>query len=155
MDIRPATLDDLDALVHLNQQIGVYHHDHDPTTFLPPSNEDREFLRSALISDNRHFLVAELDGQVAGFLTASILKNESVPFLSKQPICKVGTVVVHEEYRSQGIGRALMSACEAWARTRGAAELQLEVMEFNADAQRLYAELGFDTKSRIMAKPVN
>lgn len=154
MNIRPATLDDLDALVHLTQQIGVYHHDHDPNTFLPPSEDDREFLCTALTSEKRHFLVAELDDQVAGFLTASILKNESVPFLTKQPICKVGTVVVHEDYRSQGIGRALMHACEEWARTRGAAELQLEVMEFNADAQRLYLELGFETKSRIMAKPV-
>jgi len=43
-----------------------------------------------------------------------------------------------------------MKACKEWAKTSGAVEIRLEVMEFNAKAQDFYHKLGFDTQSRIM-----
>ena len=79
---------------------------------------------------------------VSGFLTATITKNEVIPFLSKDPICRVGTIVEDEAYRSSGIGKTLMGKCREWALSSGATEVKLEVMEFNKNAQKFYAELG-------------
>lgn len=116
MEIRKATELDIDAIVELNRQIGEIHHQHYPEVFSPPSPEEREFLLSAIGVEGRLFCVAEQDGRVVGFLTARIDINETIPYLSKQPICRIGSVVVDEQHRSRGIGKALIAHCDEWAK---------------------------------------
>ena len=151
MIIRKAGKTDIDSLLELNRQIGEYHHDNAPNIFVGPNEAEREFLLQALNDLERFFLVATLDEKVVGFLTATINKNEMIPFIAKDPICRVGTIVVDQNHRSSGIGQALMKTCKEWAETSGAVEIRLEVMEFNAKAQDFYHKLGFNTQSRIMS----
>lgn len=90
MDIRKATEQDIDAILALNRQIGQLHFEQVPEVFCPPSPEDRAFLLGAIADEARLFCVAVVAGEVAGFLTARIDLNESVPFLSKLPVCLLG-----------------------------------------------------------------
>lgn len=152
MQIRKATELDIDAIVTLNRQIGEIHHQHYPEVFCPPSPEEREFLLGAIGAEGRLFCVAEQDGRVVGLLTARIDINDSVPFLTRAPICRIGSVVVDEQHRSKGIGKALIAHCDHWAKTRDAHQIRLEVMAFNTRAQALYASLGFKVQSQIMAR---
>ncbi|YCO01263.1 GNAT family N-acetyltransferase [Vibrio sp. VNB-15] len=152
MKVRPATPDDLDALFELNKQINELHHLHAPQAFVAPSEEDRAFLINALADEERLFLVAEEHQQVLGFITASITQNETVSFLIKDPICRIGTIVVDESQQSKGIGRLLMTEVEQWAHQSGAIQIRLEVMEFNQTAQQFYDKLGFVPNSRLMMK---
>ncbi|WP_042057711.1 GNAT family N-acetyltransferase [Aeromonas allosaccharophila] len=152
MEIRKATTLDIDAIVELNRQIGEIHHQHYPEVFCPPSPEDRAFLLSAIGAEGRLFCVAEQDGMVVGFLTARIDINETIPFLSKQPVCRIGSVVVDEQHRSRGIGKVLIAHCDEWAKARDVQQIRLEVMAFNERAQALYASLGFKVQSQIMAR---
>jgi N-acetylglutamate synthase len=48
-------------------------------------------------------------------------------------------------FRRQGAARAIISGLAAWATSRGAATLYLQVMERNMPARTLYASLGFTT----------
>ncbi|BBL91323.1 GNAT family N-acetyltransferase [Vibrio rotiferianus] len=152
MKIRPATPDDLNALFDLNKQINELHHLHAPLAFVAPSEEDRTFLRNMLADEARLFLVAEEGQQVLGFITATITQNETISFLIKDPICRIGTIVVDENQKSKGVGRALMASVEQWARESGATQVRLEVMEFNHNAQQFYDKLGFVPNSRLMMK---
>ncbi|MFN1581720.1 GNAT family N-acetyltransferase [Vibrio rotiferianus] len=152
MKIRPATPDDLNALFDLNKQINELHHLHAPQAFVAPSEEDRTFLINMLADEERLFLVADEDQQVLGFITATITQNETISFLIKDPICRIGTIVVDENQKSKGVGRALMATVEQWARESGAIQVRLEVMEFNRDAQQFYDRLGFVPNSRLMMK---
>lgn len=152
MEIRKAQEPDIDAILELNRQIGEIHYEHYPEVFCPPSPEERAFLLTAIAAEGRLFCVAELDGAVVGFLTARIDINESIPFLSQQPICRIGSVVVDEGHRSQGIGRALIAHCDYWAKAHGAHQIRLEVMAFNEHAKALYETLGFKVQSQIMAR---
>ncbi|MBL0477981.1 GNAT family N-acetyltransferase [Aeromonas veronii] len=152
MEIRKATELDIDAIVELNRQIGEIHHQHYPEVFCPPSPEERAFLLGAIGAEERLFCVAEQDGRVVGFLTARIDINESVPFLTRAPICRIGSVVVDEQHRSRGIGKALIAHCDEWAKARDAQQIRLEVMAFNERAKALYASLGFKVQSQIMAR---
>ncbi|ARR46936.1 MULTISPECIES: GNAT family N-acetyltransferase [Vibrio] len=152
MKIRPATPDDLNALFDLNKQINELHHLHAPQAFVAPSEEDRTFLINMLADEERLFLVAEEGQQVLGFITATITQNETISFLIKDPICRIGTIVVDENQKSKGVGRALMATVEQWARESGAIQVRLEVMEFNRDAQQFYDRLGFIPNSRLMMK---
>ncbi len=106
MKIRPATPDDLNALFVLNTQISELHFRHAPHTFVPPSEEDRAFLADALANDARLVLIAEEGQQALGFITATITQNETISFLIKDPICRIGTIVVDENQKSKGVGRA-------------------------------------------------
>ena len=106
----------------------------------------------AIGAEGRLFCVAEQDGMVVGFLTARIDINDSVPFLTRAPICRIGSVVVDEQHRSRGIGKALIVHCDEWAKARDAQQIRLEVMAFNERAQTLYEALGFKVQSQIMAR---
>ena len=51
---------------------------------------------------------------------------------------------VIEVARRQGIARALMNAASEWAKTQGAARLDLETARDNAPGQALYRDLGYE-----------
>lgn len=152
VDIRAAHEQDIDALLDLNRQIGEMHHQQAPHVFAPPSEQEREFLLQALKSSERLFLVAEYDHQVVGFITAVMHSNEAIPFLVKDPICRIGTLVVDEKHRGQGVGEKLMQACLDWAKQSGASDIRLEVMAFNQGAEAFYHKLGFECQSKILSK---
>ena len=152
MEIRTATEQDIDAILELNRQIGLIHFEHAPDVFCPPSPQERDFLLNAIGSEGRLFCVAVLDAEVVGFLTARIDINEAIPFLTRLPICRIGSVVVDEHHRSRGIGKALIAHCDDWAKARDACQIRLEVMSFNERAKSLYETLGFKVQSQIMAR---
>ncbi|MGY3895590.1 N-acetyltransferase family protein [Aeromonas enterica] len=152
MEIRKATEQDIDAILELNRQIGLIHFEHAPEVFCPPSPQERDFLLNAIGSEGRLFCVAVLDAEVVGFLTARIDINDAVPFLSKLPICRIGSVVVDENHRSRGIGKALIAHCDGWAKAHDACQIRLEVMSFNERAKSLYQSLGFQRQSEIYAR---
>ncbi|MFQ2321319.1 GNAT family N-acetyltransferase [Aeromonas dhakensis] len=152
LEIRKAREQDIDAILELNRQIGEIHFAQAPQVFCPPSPEERAFLLAAIAAEGRLFCVAEQEGAVAGFLTARIDINETIPFLSKEPICRIGTLVVDEGHRSRGIGKALIAHCDEWGKAQGASQLRLEVMAFNERAKALYERLGFKMLSQTMAR---
>ncbi|MGI9950445.1 GNAT family N-acetyltransferase [Vibrio hyugaensis] len=152
MRVRQATPNDLESLFELNNQISALHYINAPQSFVAPSEEDKTFLANALADEKRLILIAEEGQQVLGFITAHITQNETISFLIKDPICRIGTIVVDENQKTKGIGRLLMTEVEQWARASGAVQLRLEVMEFNQAAQQFYDKLGFVTNSRLMMK---
>jgi streptothricin acetyltransferase len=55
----------------------------------------------------------------------------------------IDDIAVNEEYRGQGVGRALMEHAIAWARSRGFPGLMLETQNNNVAGCRLYERCGF------------
>jgi len=62
---------------------------------------------------------------------------------------------VMPEHRRQGIGSALMRHAENWATARGDRQIGLQVFGNNQAALNLYFQLGYQTKSFWMAKPLH
>ena len=60
-------------------------------------------------------------------------------------VCDLEAVVVDPRLRRRGLGRVLVNAVLAWARTLGATRVELEVRPSNIAAIRLYEQLGFRT----------
>ena len=61
---------------------------------------------------------------------------------------------VKPEHRRQGIGTALMRYLENWAMVRGDRFIGLQVFESNTAALNLYHQLGYQTQSLWMIKPI-
>jgi ribosomal protein S18 acetylase RimI-like enzyme len=60
-----------------------------------------------------------------------------------RPLVNVHDLAVLSQHRRRGIGRALLTAVEEYARERGCVKVTLEVGESNPRARSLYAAAGF------------
>ncbi len=151
LEIRTAQERDLERLTELHRQISQFHFEQAPRVFNAPSEKDKAFLNRVLSDENRWFAVAVENDQVVGFITAKVDVNETVSFMSFEPICRINTVVVDEAHRSKSIGGALLKACREWSEGQGAVETRLEVMAFNPSAKKLYERHGFHVQSHTMS----
>ncbi len=89
-------------------------------------------------------LVAETHGKVCGYLLA----HTHATFLANRPITWVEEVMVAEEQRRSGIGRALMDAAEEWAAREGSAYISLATRR----ASGFYEQLGYDDSATFYKK---
>ena len=70
------------------------------------------------------------------------------------PRAMLSTLVIREDTRGQGIGRALVAAVESWARERGAARIMVNTALYRAGAHAFYERLGFEFTGRRYVKPI-
>jgi len=84
----------------------------------------------------RCLLVAEVDGMLVGFAVGRAI--------GKGLAAELESVVVAQEWRRGGVGRALCEGVIAWCRQGGAAEVELEVRSASRGARALYERLGFE-----------
>ena len=65
--------------------------------------------------------------------------------------CELSYVWVHEEHRNRGLGRALLRAAEAEARSRGCEQVVLATHSFQAP--KFYERMGYVRKFVIEGRP--
>ncbi|NPV56557.1 MAG: GNAT family N-acetyltransferase [Anaerolineae bacterium] len=150
--IRFATNKDYTRLFDLWHQIDRYHADALPELFQAVSGAPRDELYFQTVMESGSILLAEADGEVLGIAQVVIRQSEEIDIKVPRKYAHVDTLVVAEGKRGQGIGRALMLACDDWARQQGLSEIDLSVYEFNQPARRLYESLGYQTYKRHMSK---
>ena len=95
-------------------------------------------------------LIADLDGQNAGFLHI----RERMDEISGEAAATIPLLAVSSEARGQGIGVTLMRAAEKWACARGYRLLHLEVFANNETARDFYRGQGFQEETLAMIKPL-
>ncbi len=84
-------------------------------------------------------LLAEVDGQQAGFVCVRV-----VPHMSDDtPYAEVSDLFVEPAFRRQGVGSALLAAAAHHARERGAHEIVVQTGTDNDNAQALYRRAGY------------
>lgn len=129
LSFRRATVDDLDRIWAL-----------EVATF-PSDAWSRDLLRAELGGRHGYYLIASDD---ASHPDAPILGYAGLRAPSGSDQADIQTIAVASSARRRGLGRALMIALLAEARSRGASEVFLEVRADNPHAQALYASLGFE-----------
>ena len=131
--IRPAAPADVDDVAAIERAV-----------FSDPWSR-RDFAEC--VTSGLPFLVAEVDGLVAGYVIAHCAADEG-------EILNLGVAVAH---RRHGVGRALVEHVLAALGARGVRVVYLEVRESNAGARRLYEALGFGEvarRARYYRRPV-
>jgi ribosomal protein S18 acetylase RimI-like enzyme len=121
--IRPASIDDLDALLELENRCFVY------------DRLSRRSFRHFLSTDTAACLVAERGGALVGYAL--------VLFHGRTALARLYSMAVTPERQGEGLGRSLLQAAEATALDGGAAVMRLEVNPDNAPAVTLYRSAGY------------
>jgi GNAT superfamily N-acetyltransferase len=109
------------------------------------TEQQRLKLRVLLSAANGTGYVAEVAGQLVGFLNArggEFRRNRH---------CVNVVVGVRQAYTGHGIGSALFAALEVWARGRGVTRMEVSVVCNNERALALYQSVGFDIEGRKRA----
>jgi GNAT superfamily N-acetyltransferase len=117
-------------------------------SFLPPLSLDtaRGFWRKVsgeVAMGNRLLLVAWVDGRMAGTVQLDLATPAN-----QRHRADLAKLLVHPEFRRQGIGRALMQRAEQAARGIGRTLLTLDTRAGDA-GEALYRELGWQQGGRI------
>jgi ribosomal protein S18 acetylase RimI-like enzyme len=124
---RPADFDRLLAIEH--------------AVFPPAIAYPRLELRRFLSARRCRTLVAEHEGEVAGFVTGCY---------EEEGRGLVASLDVAPERQGQGIGSQLLAAMEEWLRARGARALRLETpAEEGSGARRFYERHGYAVEERL------
>jgi len=121
--LRPATRDDLSALVVIE------------TAEFSGDRLSRRSLRRLLKGGSATTIVAVADGRIVGYALVLVRKGARV--------ARLYSLARDSAFAGRGVGTALLTAAEAAAVGRGAAELRLEVRSDNAPARALYRRQGY------------
>ncbi|MEU5885256.1 GNAT family N-acetyltransferase [Streptomyces sp. NPDC047461] len=133
MHIRHATLDDEDTLGRLDRATWSTLHAVSPR----PQPPYEPFYGERF--GPRDHLVAELDGALVGYIRLGF----PTPLACNAHVRQIQGLVVAEEARGAGVGRALLRAAQEEARRLGARRITLRVLGHNAPARKLYESEGF------------
>ena len=92
-----------------------------------------------------HCFVALWSGELAGTVLGKPQDLESPCEYFRRPrVASLRQLAVEPSLQGKGVGRALIAACERWARESGFAELALDTAEPASHLVALYARLGFE-----------
>ena len=150
--IRPGTVKDAAAIAPLFQGVQALHAAHIPAVFKPPGeNQDAvAWLKGVLAGPNVYPLVAEIDGNVVGYLMAQDVRRDQSMFRPAHRYFMLEHITVAPAFQDRGIGTDLMHTLFAEAIARQIARVELEVWNFNEKAQRFFARHGFHNLSQRM-----
>lgn len=110
--------------------------------FTPDIDKQRRGLAALLASATGHIAIARDETlRAVGMATAQLVISTA----EGAPSAWVEDVVVREDWRGHGLGRALLDAVLDWARSQGAARAQLLADLDNAPALAFYERLGWQT----------
>jgi GNAT superfamily N-acetyltransferase len=106
-----------------------------------PANTTEIADRLLRLIDHTHaiILVAELDGNVVGVITAHTFPS----IHATTPAAWITTLVVDENCRGQNIGRELVARAERWVVARGATKISVTSALRRNDAHAFYEAIGY------------
>jgi GNAT superfamily N-acetyltransferase len=138
LDIREAGAEDLEAIIRLHEEDALGTHG---DAWTPETEPAYEAAFAAIAHSPENVLFVAVDGnEVVGTFQLTFIPNLTGRGALR---VKVESVKVKAARRSGGIGAKMMTFAEDYARTRGAAMLELSSNKTRKDAHRFYERLGF------------
>jgi aminoglycoside 6'-N-acetyltransferase I len=137
--IRQANAKDLPALAELACRLWPDH-----------SLEEMEAeLARIMAKPEAAFFLAFHQERAVGFAQCQ-LRHDYVEGTDSSPVGYLEGIFVAEDRRHQGIAKALLAACEGWARDQGCAEFASDCELSNVDSLRFHLKVGFLEAGRVI-----
>ena len=149
MEIRPATVNDINRILDLLSQVLEIHAKLRPDLFVSGTTKySKEDLEAILKDTNKPIFVATIDHYVVGYAMCQI----KIPTSNMHPvkIFHLDDLCVDEKYRKQGIGKSLYQKVVETAKENNCYEVTLNVWPGNDAALKFYEKMGMKTRSVFM-----
>lgn len=130
IEIRPAVPGDSEALARLNRESMGYDY--------PPEKTEGQ-LRKLLSDGKNGIFVAEAAGKVVGYVHLT-----DYDLLYADHMKNIMGIAVDPACRRMGVGKALLTAAEEWAKETGADGVRLVSGETRTGAHAFYRSLGYE-----------
>jgi GNAT superfamily N-acetyltransferase len=160
--LRPGTVEDAKALVRLSLESSSYYSRLAPEFFAPGEQEGFDEWIAAEWDDgpNTLALVAEIEGDVAGYLEATIQEPpEWGRFFGSRDLhvrrLFINAVLTSEAYRRRGVATRLVEAAGDWGRERGATVALLDTFYDSPVSVPFWERrMGYRRRAIIFRKPL-
>lgn len=154
--VRPARLpDDKPAILRFIDGLQRFEAAFESDRRLDESYPEDQFAALQKQTENGVFLIAESAGTPVGW--AAVYEHDAPTYVVEEErrcavICEA---YVEEASRGLGAGRALLAACEVWARGRGLAVIHIGHLAGNERAAAVYDKAGFSPYVQLRRKKLN
>lgn len=146
MEIGNATLADVNELSGLLDKLFSIEQDFQPNT-------ERQIKGMSLLLQHPDRAVIKVAKDEAGRLIGMVSAQLVISTAEGAPSAWVEDMVVRDEYRGKGMGRALLDSVLEWAKSKGATRAQLLVDMDNEPALGYYQHLGWQA-TRLGARRI-
>ena len=154
IEIRPAAVTDTPAIAALAQEVHAIHAAARPDLFQPSSATvvTATDVAHLAMDPNLVVLVAIVAGEIVGYAHAEVQRTPATSYKQAHAVLHLHAMGVTARSRGRGVGRAILSAVRAAARSRELGEVSLDVYAFNSTARAFYECEGFvPLKERLIA----
>jgi len=152
--LRTALPKDRDAVIELIHRLNVFEADlvNDRRRDYGGATGYYDELMQRLSKRKGRIILAELDGVIIGAMGFSL--DQDAAYVTEN-VRRHGTVtdlIVHEDWRGQGIGQMLLAEAERLTKEAGYKRLMIGALVANERAERTYRQFGFDPYVSILKK---
>ena len=153
--IRQATMEDWQGIAELMVALQNIHAAHYPDIFKKDARRNREYFEKTLASEHKRVFVAEIDGQIVGYIKGKIIREEESEIRFGRTYGYMDSIYVDEAYRGKLIDQKLFATLFAWFRENGIDYAEGGVWEFNTGARAVFELMGSRTYQRKQRLQIN
>jgi aminoglycoside 6'-N-acetyltransferase I len=114
----------------------------------PDEQQEREMAEIVGSDSEEVFFAARPGGGLCGFVETSV--RSRADGCDSTPVGYIEGWYVDEDARRQGVGRALVQAAEAWARSRGCRQMASDAELWNTNSHEAHGALGYEETARLV-----
>lgn len=144
MEIRPATVDDVPAVLPLVRKICELHERWDSARFRTIENPELQYenwLKDRATDPRSVFLVAAHDNKIVGYVVCTIEKEIPIYWM---PECGwIHDLWIEPDYRNEGWGRQMTLLVIERFKALGVRQIRLQTAANNETARHLFQSCGF------------
>ena len=147
VNVRQATVDDVDDLVALSRCVQELHVAHRPDTFKDADSDYvAEWFNSKLQDPAVRAWIAESDGRPVGYVLAINHDRPENTFCFARRFCEIDQIGVLPAFRRKGIARLLVHQVLEYVQSEDITDVELTSWSFNSEAHDAFRALGFTDK---------
>jgi len=107
-------------------------------------------IGKSIRSKNEINLIAEINGEIIGYASSEIIKNQSWVKYKRQG--HLYNLYVKPRYQRKGIGKKLLEKSLEWFKQRSVKDIKILCYVKNTLAQKLYKKYGFTDYMKVLNK---
>lgn len=158
MEIRRATLNDLNTIAALNVHVQKVHAEALPEMFKFPETDtfSIDFIAERLADPNSYFFIATVDSKAIGYVYARLLHLDENPYQQALDLIEIDQISIQPEFQHEGFGGALVQRVRELAGKKGIDTITLSVWFFNNQARNFFRSQGFEVfNERMWLRKIN